>query len=328
VRSEKRSPAAEPASHPRFHGLVANAQRVRENAMARLETERDQRFLVALAFTIADRGRQAAASVLAGALAFRLFLTLLPLTLVMVVGLGFLKTAGAKPSDALKQFGIKGALASTINQSSSFNNPGRTVVLLLGVWGLLTGARTTVRTLRAIHALAWGMPVIRWRRSGVGGLLFVCLVVVALLLGGLATRVRSSAGIALGFGATAAMGGVFAGLWLAASLLLPRREETTWIDLLPGAVVVGAGFAVLEAVTANWIGPKLNKETQLYGSLAVSFVVLGWLYVVGRLLVAAPLINSALLEHRGRTRRRQDGDPESSDAVPDESAERSPRSVS
>jgi uncharacterized BrkB/YihY/UPF0761 family membrane protein len=62
--------------------------------------------------------------------------------------------------------------------------------------------------------------------------------------------------------------------------------------------VVGAGFAILQSVTADWLGPKLNHESALYGSLGVAFVILGWLYVVGRLLVAAPLLNAAVLEHR------------------------------
>src|SRR5271165_673079 len=116
---------AEPDEAPGgAQGLVANAKRARESALVRLEQERQRHVVVAVAFLIADRGRAAAASVLAGALAFRLFLVLLPLTLVMVVGLGFLKTSGTQPSEALKQFGVKGALASTINHSANFNDPG------------------------------------------------------------------------------------------------------------------------------------------------------------------------------------------------------------
>jgi membrane protein len=219
----------------------------------------------------------------------------------MVVGFGLLKDSGTEPSDALRQFGVKGALASTINHSSDFHDPGRTAVLLLGVWALLTGARTTARTLRAIHALAWGIPVTRWKRNGAAGLLFLCAVVIAIVCAGLASRARSQAGVALGAGATIAMAAVFTAMWLEASLLLPRREGTTWTQLLPGSIVLGVGFAILQAVTVNWLGPKLNHEGQLYGTLGVSFVVLGWLYVVGRLMVAAPLINAALVDHRERS---------------------------
>jgi uncharacterized BrkB/YihY/UPF0761 family membrane protein len=264
-----------------------------------MERERERRYAVALAFSIAHRGRRTAASVLAGALAFRFFLTMLPLTLVAVVGLGFARSAGGSPSDALKQFGIKGVLASTINHSSSFSEPGRATVLLLGIVGVLSGARTCAGTLRAIHALAWEMPVVRWRRGGRAALFFLGAVVVGFACAGLAARARADAGVALGFGASLLLAGAVGILWLGASWLLPHPDGLRWTAFLPGAILVGVGMALLQAITANWVGPKLNHESSLYGSLGVAFVVLGWLYVVGRLLVAAPLLNSAVLERRG-----------------------------
>ena len=94
------------------------------------------------------------------------------------------------------------------------------------------------------------------------------------------------------------MAAVAGTMWFGASWLLPRRSGVGWKALVPGAVVVGVGFALLQAVTANLIGPKLDHESSLYGSLGVSFVVLGWLYAVGRLMVAAPLLNVSLLDHQ------------------------------
>lgn len=277
---------------------AASTKRAVESAKTRVEQERERRYVVALAFSIADRGRRAAASVLAGALAFRFFLTLLPLTLVAVVGLGYLKTAGGTPSDALHQFGIKGVIASTINSSASFSEPGRATVLLLGIVALMSGARTCAATLRAIHALAWGIPVTRWRRGGRAGMIFLGAVVIGFACAGLAARARTEAGVAIGFGASLGVALVYGVVWFGASFLLPHPDEAHWPAFIPGAILVGAGMALLQVVTANWIGPKLQHETALYGSLAVSFVVLGWLYVIGRLLVAAPLLNSAVLEHR------------------------------
>lgn len=306
--------------HGTARSVVQRMKEARAKAQARLEYERERRYLVALAYIIAGRSRQTAASVLAGALAFRFFLTLLPLTLVAVVGLGYLKTTGGTPSEVVKQFGIKGVMASTINQSSALTNPGRTVVLLLGVWGVISGARTCTATLRAIHALAWGVPVVRWRRRGLAGMIFLGAVMVGFACAGLATRVRSEAGTALGLGAAALVAAVSGTMWLGASYLLPRRSGVGWKPLVPGAILVGVGFAVLQAVTANWIGPRLDHESSLYGSLGVSFVVLGWLYVVGRLMVAAPLLNVSLLDHRGfKPKRTPDGSvPDSSEGGPTE----------
>jgi uncharacterized BrkB/YihY/UPF0761 family membrane protein len=273
-------------------------ERILEKGQSRLESERERRITVALGFAIMHRSRQTAASVLAGALAFRFFLTLLPLTLVFVVGLGYLKDVGGSPADAAKEFGIKGALASTLNQSASFNDPGRTVVLLLGLFALLSGARTAAATLRAIHALAWGIPVVRWKKGGRAGLLFLAVVMVGFTAAGLATRARSEAGVVIGFGASLVTATLVSALWVGVSLLLPHREDVDWKAMIPGAVLVGIGFALLQALTANLIGPKLSKDSSLYGSLGVAFVILGWLYLVGRLLVAAPLLNVAFVDHK------------------------------
>jgi uncharacterized BrkB/YihY/UPF0761 family membrane protein len=264
----------------------------------RVDQERERRFVVALAFAFADRGRRTAASVLAGALAFRFFLTLIPLVLVLVVGLGLLKSVGGSPTDVLKEAGIKGVLASTIDSSSNFTDPGRTIVLLLGIVAVVSGARISAATLRAIHAIAWGEPVVRWRRGGRAAMVFLGAVVVAIACAALATRARADAGVALSLGASLLMALVVGLIWLGASWLLPHREGVGWSALVPGAVLVGVGFAVLQAVTTNWIGPKLEHASKLYGPLAISIVVLGWLYVIGRLMVAAPLLNAALVERR------------------------------
>jgi uncharacterized BrkB/YihY/UPF0761 family membrane protein len=176
------------------------------------------------------------------------------------------------------------------------------VILLLGLVGLLAGARTTAATLRAIHALAWGIPIERWRRSGAAAMIMLGAIVIAFVLGAIASRLRSDSGVVLGLGASSALAATAGALWFGASWLLPHPDHIRWHAFLPGAIVVGVGFAVLQAVTANWIGPKLQHSSELYGPLAVSFVVLGWLYVVGRLMVAAPLLNAAILDH-GRSRR-------------------------
>jgi uncharacterized BrkB/YihY/UPF0761 family membrane protein len=295
-RSEGASDA-QPAPTGSFVGrIAARGRETRSRVERRLEQERERRYVVALGFIIADRSRQAAAAVLAGALAFRFFLVLLPLSLVSVVGLGYLKSAGGTPSDALKEFGIRGVIASTIDNSAKFTNPGRTAVLALGLIALVGGARTATATVRAIHALAWGIPVQRWKRNGRGALVFLGTVLVGFVLGGLATRARADAGVGLGFGASTVVACVVAVVWVAVSFLLPHREGVKWTAFIPGAALVGIGFAVLQAVTANWIGPKLQHASKLYGPLAVSFVILGWLYVVGRLMVAAPLLNVAFEE--------------------------------
>ena len=129
-------------------------------------------------------------------------------------------------------------------------------------------------------------------------MVFLGAVVVGFACAGLAARARAQEGIAIGFGASVGVALVFGVVWIGASYLKPHPDEVHRTAIVPGGILDGDGMALLQVVTANWIGPKLQHESALYGSLAVSFVVLGWLYVVGRLLVAAPLLNSAVHEHR------------------------------
>ncbi len=83
------SPTTERGSPSRLRSVRRAYGEWSEKAQTRIEQERDRRYVVALGYVIVDRNRQAAASVLAGALAFRFFLMLLPMTLVFVVGLGY-----------------------------------------------------------------------------------------------------------------------------------------------------------------------------------------------------------------------------------------------
>ena len=84
-----------------------------------------------------------------------------------------------------------------------------------------------------------------------------------------------------------------AGLWLWASLRLPHRDAP-WRALLPGALLVAVGFQVLHALVVNFLVPKLEKSTSLYGGLGAVTTLLLFMYFVGRLVVTAPVLNSSL----------------------------------
>ena len=83
------------------------------------------------------------------------------------------------------------------------------------------------------------------------------------------------------------------GLWVLVSLHLPHREAR-WHALLPGALVIAIGFQVLHGLVVNFLVPKLEKATTLYGSLGATTTLLFFMYFVGRLVVTAPVLNSAL----------------------------------
>ena len=51
---------------------------------------------------------------------------------------------------------------------------------------------------------------------------------------------------------------------------------------------------MLHALIVNFLVPKLEKATTLYGSLGAMTTLLFFMYFVGRLVVTAPVLNSSL----------------------------------
>ena len=84
-----------------------------------------------------------------------------------------------------------------------------------------------------------------------------------------------------------------AALWLWASLHLPHRDAP-WRALLPGAILVAIGFQVLHELIVEFLVPKLEKSTTLYGGLGAMTTILFFMYFAGRLVVTSPILNSSL----------------------------------
>ena len=86
-----------------------------------------------------------------------------------------------------------------------------------------------------------------------------------------------------------------AALWLWASLQLPHRDAP-WKALVPGAILVSIGFHVLHEAVGHLLVPKLESSTSLYGGLGATTTLLFFVYMMGLLVVAAPVLNSSLYD--------------------------------
>jgi uncharacterized BrkB/YihY/UPF0761 family membrane protein len=89
----------------------------------------------------------------------------------------------------------------------------------------------------------------------------------------------------------------YAAGWLGISLLLPHRDAE-WIELVPGAVLVGVGVELLHFVTVYYISRKVSSASELYGPIGAAVAILLWAYLIGRLVVAAAVLNASLYNHR------------------------------
>jgi uncharacterized BrkB/YihY/UPF0761 family membrane protein len=74
---------------------------------------------------------------------------------------------------------------------------------------------------------------------------------------------------------------------------LPHRQAN-WKSLLPGALFAAISFQVLHGTIVHFLADKLETSTSLYGALGIVTTLLFFMYLVGRIVVTAPILNSAL----------------------------------
>jgi uncharacterized BrkB/YihY/UPF0761 family membrane protein len=242
-----------------------------------------------------ERDRRAAAGLIAGGLAYRLFLWLVPLGLVLSAGLGFwVDTDREGMEQAARDFGLSAVAAQSATDAVQGESGRRWYYLLVGIALVIWFGAGVVRALRIAYAVPLGESPGRLRRPLLAGAAFTGLVVVA-FAASLATQwARESIG-PVGILPTLALIVPFAAAAAWAMSLLPHRA-VGWSGLLPGAALVAVGVQVLQLVVALYLAPKLGRSTQLYGTLGAATVVLLWLYIIARLVVAGAFLNAALAE--------------------------------
>jgi uncharacterized BrkB/YihY/UPF0761 family membrane protein len=266
---------------------------------ARARNAADQHVSVAVPFRAVERNRRVAASVLAGGAAYRLFLWLLPFCLIVGGALGLGNADGTE--DAVASGGLPQAVVDAIGDIARAADSNSWWLLLIGVPLLLWEGYAGAKGLQLIHALVWedpSPPRIRPLRSSLGFSGGMCVFIAIVCLSWW-FRDTTHAAQWLIF---AAMIVPLAALWLLVSLRLPHGGAS-WKALLPGAFLVAVGFQVVHGLVLYLLGPKLETSTSLYGALGVTTTVLFFMWVVGWIVVTAPILNSSLHEElQGRAR--------------------------
>ena len=270
--------------------LRATARRATAWSLAARETHQS----VDVGFRLADRDKRVAAGVLAGGVAYRLFFWLIAVSLLFTGAFGF--TQGSWRERMLGTMGILPPASEIILDLARAAQPNRWWVLVVGTWLLLWTGYLGGKALVLVHAAVWGIPapppprswVLSLTFSGTAFALFTSMSVTAWL------HSSSQALAVLTALASTALPGA---IWLAISRLPPHRVAM-WRGLVPGAVLVAVGIQAFTIVTIWFLASKLASATALYGILGVAATFLFWLYILGRLFIAAATLNASLHEQR------------------------------
>jgi uncharacterized BrkB/YihY/UPF0761 family membrane protein len=282
----------------RMRSRAAGVRKRVEHLTERAQSERGRHGSVDAAFEMVDRDVEFGGGIIAGALAYRLFIWLLPLALVAVAGLGLAAEAKSEtPQNAAESLGLAGIVTNSV--AAAAKGSARWYALAIGIPVLIYTTRGILRVLIGSHRILWADV----RSAAPKPTLVSSLRLLALLLCFPLATVVSSAVRAWspGIGLLTTLLTIlpYAGLWLLISIRLPHRAAA-WTDLIPGALLFGLGIEAIQLVAAYFLAPYALAKQGTYGALGVAAALLFTLYLVSRLAVAAAVLNATLWERRAR----------------------------
>ena len=249
--------------------------------------------MVDAGFLVQELDARVGGGILAGALAFRIFLFMVPFVYVAFTVLGEVSRAlGHDPGQLARNVGITGILASavvTVDDQGGWTQ----VALVLGA--LVTLFLTSGALLKALYVVHW--LVWRVRRVMPSGLAprlaLIGLTLVAAALGVAVNDLRNSLGIPGAVLTLVLITALSFALWWWVSWRLPHAPVPARA-FVPGALLMAAGVDVLQLLTTYWIGHLVARKTNTYGAVGIALAVLLWVYILGRIVVGSAGLNAAL----------------------------------
>ena len=170
---------------------------------------------------------------------------------------------------------------------------------------MIGGLVTTVWAGRNLAIALTAASASAWRLSRPAGLTSVRTVgivigVVALvaIIAAVLRMVEDVAGLIVAATSLLAIFFAYAAAWLAQTLVLPRATRDP-SSLLPGAALVGATFAVLGWGAQFFLVPRLESGSAALSGVGITAVILGWLFIASRIMVASLAVNAVIYEQLG-----------------------------
>lgn len=276
-----------PTLRERADVMSERAVTAKRAAAARAEVLRGRHASVRLAYEAYERDRRQAGALLAGGLAYRLFLWLLPTALFAVGLVGFLADVTSRAPELVAQdAGFGAALAQTVAQATARSGKGALSLVLLGGVLALWAGRSAVKAMSLTSAVAWGIRPVPLTRGLIKSLTFSGIGIGLLLLPGVLHLLhRGPLGADLLLELVTLAGVVALSVWVQS--ILPHAEGAPWTAFLPGAMVLAVGADLLRLITQVYLVGRLGRVDDLYGALGVAAVFMAWLYLIGRLIVAS-----------------------------------------
>jgi uncharacterized BrkB/YihY/UPF0761 family membrane protein len=274
----------------RVENARTKAEELQRRSLERLERESERRSWVRTLMNAYEADRNRGGGLLAGGLAYRIFLWELPAALVVVSVFGLSASAsGRAPEDVARSVGLGGALIATVATAVDEAGQASWWLLLLGLVLMVWAARSAVRALQLVSEIAWSERDAEHRSTVKAALLFSGLAIAfvavqAALSVAVHGPVETVVGWVIGTLVTAILS-----IWV--MTLLPHGGRR-WIVVIPGALFFAASVRLLTVATVVYFAPKLGRIDDLYGGLGIAIVILLFLYLAARAFVGGSFVNA------------------------------------
>jgi uncharacterized BrkB/YihY/UPF0761 family membrane protein len=196
-----------------------------------------------------------------------------------------------QPSDLAQQAGLSAALAGTVAEAVHSSGEGRWYLIVVGVFFMLWAGIGVVKALRLISGLAWAVPP-KMNLNPVASSAMVFVDALA-VIGTHFVSVRLSGAFTRDLWFVIGESVVLVAITTWVFFKLPHSPEATWLNMIPGGVLVSVGILVSRLVTSWYYADRLDRVDDLYGALGVASVFLAWLFILARLWVAGASLNAS-----------------------------------
>jgi uncharacterized BrkB/YihY/UPF0761 family membrane protein len=294
------APAAAVGRHrlrSRYDRLRATADRTENQVAAKAEDLRSRRASVRTAYLAYDHDRRHGGALLAGGLAYRFFIWLLPASLFLASVVGVAGDVASKsPGDVANHIGLGASLTVLVAKAAQETGKASWVLLFFGLFLMLWAGMSVWKALRLVSSVAWQMRPTSSPRLVRASVVF-CVVGIGLLLspllihllrtGPFITDILGSVLIVVALGALS--------IWMMMSL--PHPDGVGWTTFVPGAALFSVSIEVLRVVTSIYFVWRLANSS-LYGAFSVAAIFMAWLYLIGRVVVGALALTAARWQQR------------------------------
>ena len=242
-----------------------------------LEVVRSRSRFVDASLQTIERDSDVGGSILAGAVAYRLFLFFLPLAVLLVAGLGLASSwFGSSPRALASDVGVIRLVTKEVAETAREGSGWWVALVSLGALVYLTVVLH--RAVAIVHALAWerSAGAAKAGRGSIG--VFVLGIAAQLVLTAVTGPLRPPDSVGnilillvylVGIGAVSVV----------MSLRLPHGAAG-WIDLLPGAALYAVGLLLVHMFNVYVLEWLHHSRTSTYGTLGAAAALLLALYFI------------------------------------------------